>query len=396
MARKKVEKTEEKATTKKAKAEPKKEFENIENPGLKDVKKNSDVNLAEANQNINNKNLNISLNSIYMPDYDTTEERRFKEFKALTERNIQSILENIILRMFKWTLPDGIDERMLEYGFLSRGWACVFRDKEYGELGLPAMPCFFNLNGNPTYANVYGFGGFYKAVACKYYKDDKLKSIVNVDEIQANSVDGVIARDNDYGINNTPKRYIEIVKEYTYILSDLKIGMLNSAQRLKQPFIVAVKKRALKKSANAIINSIKNNKPTIILLDDKITETKSVRDYIEFIDLKGDSESPKKLQELYENQFNLFLSTIGINTNPSPDKTQYVNSPEINSNNEFLQIASDVRFHNRKKLCERAKEVLNIEMNVEINKDEDKQLQQLIEKGRKIEDETLGASSNPE
>jgi len=342
----------------------------IVNPGLKSAPPLPGKNLITDKNNItNNINLRFTTNKPNYPNnIEKKAEREWQQFSKLIKRNIRARLENIALSKHKYpTLPDGFDARMIEGGFLTRGWVAAFIDPEEGPLALPAMPNFFNVNANPTYASVYGFQGFFKSVHC-LYKGKELKPIINVDEITKSDIESVICRDNNSIIGNMPKRYIDYIDESTEILTNLKLAMLISSERLKQPYILVVSKKAVGKQASSIINKVHNNDRDVLLIDEKITDEKSIHDYIELIDLKGDNESPKKLAELWENQFNHFLTIFGINTNPTPDKSQYVNTTENNSNNQLLYLEEDIRFQNRQKWCKDLKELLGLDITVELNK----------------------------
>lgn len=348
--------------------------------GSKNKVKSNKVNPTSkkpVNEQIQEKNIQphkITLNNPTFPTGETYEDKEWKNFKLLVERNIEARLCNIVLKLFKWNVTDELDARAIEDGYLYNGFASIFYDPEYGHLSLGAIPSYKNVYNKPTLAMAYGYNDYVKPVKIYYDRPIELPSTVGEWSNKNTPRYGVMTADNDYGHYGYPIKYIDVIKEYTKILTDLKLAMLISAQRLKDPFIIAVKNKALGKSVNKAIRGIKNNEITIMLLNEKITDNKSVKDLIEVIDLKGNPESPKKLAELWENQFDSFLSTIGINTNPSPDKTQYVNDQEIGTNNSLIDIERDVRFDNRKKLCELAKKVLDIDISVEVNVDEEKNL----------------------
>lgn len=337
------------------------------------MERKEEIQLNEKMQQMNNIPLKVSLNGQSFPTGNINpEEKKWNEFKDLVEKNIKARLENIILRMYKWKLPEDLNERVIEYGFLTRGWVTIFNDPKLGTLGLGSLPAYYNVYGEPTVQMCYGFNDYVRPVKIKYKKGVELPSVIDGYTIEKSDREGITARDNNYGRMNMPKKYIDYIEEYTQILTDLKLAMYVSAQRLKQPFIIAVKKKALGKSANKLIKSIKNNNISVLIIDGgkNIEDNHSIKDFIDVIDLKGDNESPKKLAELWENQFNMFLSTIGINTNPSPDKAEVVLNSELNSNNNLIDIAQDIRFLNRQELCKRAKDILGIEMSVEKNIDE--------------------------
>lgn len=324
--------------------------------------------IAESNQEKNIKNLYITLNKNSLPYDKTKEEREWDAFKFLVYENIKSRLTNIILRMYKWTLPDTMEERIIEQGFLRQGYITVFKDV----LGFFALPCipngFYNIYGEPTQVSAYGYNGWNKIINIKRFKE--LPQIEGfTPNIKKSNIYGVVARDN---YDN--KKYIDYIEEYSKILTDNRMAILVATDTLKQPRIVAVAKKALQKTAQKFIKGIRENKREIIVVNESIKDTNGIKDIMADIDLSGNIEAPKKLVEIYNANFNLFLETIGINTNPSPDKSEVVLNAELASNNSLIDLEQDVRFLNRLKLCEDAKKILGVEMKVEKNIQETNQL----------------------
>lgn len=335
------------------------------------------MNIALNNQTINNKMQRLTMNANSLPYNYTKDDLEWDFFKKLVYNNIESRLKNIILRMYKWTLPETMNERIIEYGFLERGYVTVFKD----ELGIFALPCipngYYNIYGEPTQVSAYGYNGWNRIVDIKYFANYPQIQGMNLQSKEDNY--GVVARDN---YDN--KKYIDYIKEYAKILTDNRMAIIVATDTLKQPHITAVSKRALKKTANKVIKGIQDNKRQIIIIDEDIKQSgKTIKDMMSDIDLSGNIEAPKKLIEIYNANFNLFLETIGINTNPSPDKSEIVLNAELESNNSLIDLEQDVRFLNRKKLCEDVKKLFNIEMKVEKNIQE---MKKLI-KGMKIKED---------
>lgn len=360
----------------------------------KNLNRQEKIQLNEKMQQLNNLPLKYTTNGQSFPTGITVEDAKWNHFKDLVERNIRARLENLVLRMYKWTLPEELNERSIEYGFLTYGWVTIFNDPKLGLLGLKSLPAYYDVYGEPTIQLAYGFNDYVKPVKVKYKKGKELPATIEGYTFKESDRIGVTARDNNYGQMNMPKKYIDYIEEYTLILTDLKLAMYISAQRLKQPFVLAVKKKALGKSADKVIKAVKNNDISVVVINETIKDNKtSIKDFIDIIDLKGDSESPKKLAELWENQFNQFLSIIGIDTNPTPDKSQYINDEEEGSNNVLTDISQDVRFFNRQQLCKRAKEVLGIEMSVKKNV---KEMSKLVKEMKDYGAESKSNEKNPE
>lgn len=326
--------------------------------------------ISDINNKINNQNLELTTNGNSLPFNFNKEDKEWEGFKRAVYYNIRARLINIILRMYKWKLPKTMEERIIEWGFLVRGWVTIFKDP----LGIYALPCvpnnMYNIYGNPTQVSAYGYNGWNEIVDIKYFGEYPDAPGMEFIKTQKTERYGVCVRDN-----YANKLYIDYVEEYARVLTDNRIALMVATDTLKQPHIVAIAKRALKKTAAKVIQGIQDNKKQIIVVNEDIKNNKvSMNDIISDVDLSGNPEAPKKLIEVYNANFNLFLETIGINTNPSPDKSEVVLNAELASNNSLIDLEQDVRFLQRKKLCEYAKEIMNVDIDVEKNVDEMKQL----------------------
>ena len=339
----------------------------------------------------NNNNLKLTMNANYIPYEIDKTEKEWDEFKKLVYKNIRARLINIILRMYKWKLPDTMNERIIEYGFLERGWICIFKDP-MGIFALPAIPKnMYNIYGEPTQVQAMGYNGWNEVVDIKYF--------ANYPEVQG--MQFIKAIDGRYGVtvrdNYANKLYIDYVDEFAKVLTDNRMAIMIATDTLKQPHITVVPKRALKKTAQKVIRAIQENKRQIIVVDEDVkSDNMSMRDIINDIDLSGNVEAPKKLVEIYNANFNLFLETIGINTNPSPDKSQVVLNAELYSNNSLIDLEQDVRFLQRKKLCEEAKKILGVDIDVEKNIQEMKELIDNMRMKGAEEDESKSTTQDSE
>ena len=321
--------------------------------------------LNDVQNIINNNNTKLTLNANYLPLQIDKDEMDWEAFKKLVYRNTRSRLINIILRMYKWTLPDTMNERIIEYGFLERGWVTIFKDP-IGIFALPCIPCnMYNIYGEPTQVSAMGYNGWNEVVDIKYFSDYP----------QVQGMEFIKAKDGRYGVcardNYNNKIYMDYIEEYARILTDNRLAIMIATDTLKQGRIIVVPKRALKKTAQKVIQGVRDNKRQVIVVDQDIKDGNySMKDIITDVDIAGNVDAPKKLIEIYNANFNMFLELIGINTNPSPDKSEVVLTPEINSNNSIIDLEQDVRFLNRKKLCEDAKKILGVDISVEKNIDE--------------------------
>lgn len=307
----------------------------------------------------------------------------WQKFKNLIRTNTRSRLINIALREFKWQLVDGLNERILEWGLLEKCQVTIFKDPMFNILGLPSVENgTYNIYGEPLYTQVMGYNGWSKTVKIKYFEESPNIGIPIPDTSEGRY--GVVCYDN-----YARKRYMDYIDEFTDILTDNRIALYVATNRLKDPFILAVYDKAVQKNLNKLVSKVKNNDSQILVVkeDIKTLNGGKLSDMIEKVDLQGNVESPKKLIEIYNSNINCFLELMGINTNPSPDKSQVVLTPELESNNSLIDLEQDIRFLNRKKLCEDVKKVLGIEINVEKN---------IVETSRNIEELRKGATDGLE
>lgn len=288
-----------------------------------------------------------------------------KAFKDLVYRNIFNRLINIILKMFKWKMPDTMVPRALELGLLWRGWACVYKEHK-GIFCLPCVPSnFLNIYGEPTQVRVYGFNGYQTPVDVIQDFETPAPDVMAMSK-EHTSNQGVVMRDNDRAYP-----YINYIRQYAYQIADKIIALNVATQRLKSPFVYTLDEKELKDTVTDIIERIENNEDLIIKL--KSNKTGVERDPVKLEQNNMRPDIVKAIKESILFDFDQFLETIGINTNPTPDKSQYVNDEEIGSNNSLIDLEQDVRFLNRKKFCENAKK-LGVEMSVEKNLEEAQRL----------------------
>ena len=292
------------------------------------------------------------------------------EFKQLIYANTERKLMNILMKMFKWKTPDTIDARQIELGYIIRGAMCLYS----GDVGTFCLPCIatnkYNIYGNPVQVRVYGWNGYNEVVDIKYRADipDNLDNI----QVEKTKFKGIYGRDNPMTYP-----YINYVREYAYKLADKIIALHIATQRIKNPFYFIVNDVNLKDTVNKMVEKIESNDDIIIRVSNK--NLKSIDDSIKLISNTMHPEILQQIKDAINFDFNMFLETIGINTNPSPDKTQVVLRSEIESNDNLIQIEQDVRLELREQFCKDAKDLMGVELSVENNN----KMQEEIEKTKK-------------
>lgn len=303
----------------------------------------------------------LPINGIGRFFYDDDEEKRVSKLRVLFFDNTFNKLYNLMSNMYKWKLPDNMSERTMERAFIEYGGVCVFRNKE-GEWNLPARPNGkFTKYGDPTEVSTYAFDGTSEVIKVKYKYQ-----LSDKEKLDKKRDGGVYGRDNFRGYP-----YLQYIEEYANILTDIRMTLYNATQKLKSPFMFGVADQKTSKELKDKLNRVMKGENIWIDIKPLIAGGGKVSDVIEQFDLKGDPSSIDAIKGSIEFYFNEFLSTIGIDTDPSPDKSQYVSNNEIGSNNEYLYFTDNLRFKSRQELCENVKDLLGIEISVEKNEDEE-------------------------
>lgn len=332
---------------------------------------NNKMTMQEWMDEIMSANADISTFGACMPNISRSDITKAK-FKDLCYKNMFVRLTNIVLKLFKWTLPDSFDARVIELGYLRYGCVCAFKGLE-GKFCLPCIPNnLYNIYANPTQVRVMGFNGYTKPINIKY-KTDIPTGDISQGTPEPTENTGVFSRDNDMVYP-----FINYIKEYSYKLSDKIVALNIAAQRLKSPFQYIVDEAELRDTVKKLAEKVESNEDVIILL--KPTKLKPLQESIQLVQNNMKPEILQSLKDAILFDFNQFLENIGINTNPAPDKSQVVLTPEINSNNTLIKLEMKVRLDNRKKFCEDVKSILGIDMNVEENVDEAKEMMEQLKK----------------
>lgn len=332
--------------------------------------KNKKKDFASYMKELNSYNENITINNNIYPQISNKLYSIYNDlYKELVYKNIFNRLLNLLYIMYKWKTPDYISRRVIETGYIFRGAVAFFKDQEIknniaiekATYCLPAVTSnIYNIYGDPTQVRVEGYNGYNKNIDVVYAENIP----VNFDNFKNKSEGyGVFSRDND-----TQYPYIFYVEEYASKLADSIVAKSIATQHLKKPFVFYGLEPYIKENAEDLVEKFVENKPTILILknDDSMLENKNGKPF-EAINITQGGDSVKAIEDSINFDLNMFLETIGINTNPSPDKSQVVLTSEINSNNLLIDLEQDVRLTQRKKFCEDIKKIFNIELSVEIN-----------------------------
>ena len=276
---------------------------------------------------------------------------RDNKYKLLSYQNVTKQLNNITFTnyyyrlmliarsLFKWNnLPNGINEKWIERYLFSEG-ACVF----YKD---PTIGFMVAKIGNTGSLNYYDEPTTIRPYATNYlYENSK-----NDDNLM-NGEDCVIIRNNADCIPTYP-----MIQLYSADLTNIKRTIDTNIEGQKMPIIVKCSDKQ-KLSLKQAIKQKQDNEPVIYA--DKGLETNEISV------LKTDTPIVfDKLQVQKTNILNECLTFLGIN-NANTDKRERLVTSEVESNNEMIQINSDVMLETRKQACKEINEMFGLNISVE-------------------------------
>lgn len=276
---------------------------------------------------------------------------RDNKYKLLSYQNVTKQLNNITFTnyyyrlmliarsLFKWNnLPNGINEKWIERYLFSEG-ACVF----YKD---PTIGFMVAKIGNTGPLNYYDEPTTIRPYATNYlYENSK-----NDDNLM-NGEDCVIIRNNADCIPTYP-----MIQLYSADLTNIKRTIDTNIESQKMPIIVKCSDKQ-KLSLKQAIKQKQDNEPVIYA--DKGLETNEISV------LKTDTPIVfDKLQVQKTNILNECLTFLGIN-NANTDKRERLVTSEVESNNEMIQINSDVMLETRKQACKEINKMFGLNISVE-------------------------------
>lgn len=244
-------------------------------------------------------------------------------------------LTNLFLELFEWeNLPDTCNQRALETVLYFQGCALFFRDDAvYAKTKYPVIddiagPYYWhtpvNLNGN---LNIYYEHVGLTAYSYNYHKQFRIDN-------------SVLIRNNKmmYPTYFTMIMYAEKIVEAMRAI-DVTV------ENLKVPTIIACDEEQYT-TAKALTVDRSNNLPAIFT--SKFFRPDSIQ-------VMPTGTNPQILADLWQHQHNIYnelLTRIGIN-NANTDKRERLNSDEVNSNNDLLDLSVRTFLQERQDACYR-------------------------------------------
>lgn len=276
------------------------------------------------------------------------------ERDRLTYMNITRKLINMLSSMFEWELPKELNKRTIELSFIFCGGICLSKSNK----GILCLPCRslnrLNVYGEPTQVKMFGYNGYNEVVDIKndidFLGNETLLKVPNI-----NNTIGIYARDNKLAY--PPIKYI--IETATKI-TDKKRAIDVLSQKLKSPFVFNCSKEN-ESNVKKALDALFENDNVVISNSNSLSKTENL------VNQNNIDKNMSALKEGVLFDYNNFLETFGINTNPNPDKKERLIVDEVNSNNDTLILYSKSRYNERLDFCKRAKEYLNIDINVKSN-----------------------------
>lgn len=255
---------------------------------------------------------------------------------------------NICLNLFEWSgLPDTVSERYIEEALLIDGRVALVNDPNLGYLILRTNPNYiFNIYGQFSRVQVYGFNGYNKQFDCYMEGADN------------SNAKAVLLRDN-----NLMYPFILYLFTWADRLTQAMRGIDVASFQLKHPYFIQCEETQ-KLSIETILRDVEANKPAIIT-----TKSVSPDDF----KILPTNANPAILQQMWDNYYkleNTLRTLIGIKNNSMPNKSERLLVDEVNSDDEQRLISIFVRLYQRQLFCEQANELFGLNISCKLRFEE--------------------------
>ena len=257
--------------------------------------------------------------------------KNFKHYDLLSYESVAKQLNNrvytnyfyrlmlISKALFKWeNLPNNINEKWIENFLFTDGSCIFFKDDTVG-----FMVTKFTTAGRLNYYD--------EPTTVRAYATDYISTT------HENNVDCVIIRNNDDSIPTFPT-----IQLYAHDLTNIKRTIDTNVIAQKIPYIILCSDKQ-KLSFKQLIRQANDNEPYIY--GEKSLDLNDIKIMKTDVPIVFD-----KLQTQKNNVFNECLTFLGIN-NANTDKKERLITNEVESNNESIQINSDVMLKARQEAC---------------------------------------------
>lgn len=251
-----------------------------------------------------------------------------------------TVLYDLAINRFRYTTNiTSFNQRYFEKSLVDTGKSILVYDKEF--YSYLSLQCTFN-----DY-NIYNEPVNFTAIGYNYSK---------------NFSNGAWCIDNysDYCL-------IDIINQYANDLSNIDTTLYFLTKKLKQPYIFQVQNNQ-RLNGNILMNQIENS--------DFIELSKNFdMNDVKLLNLNVNNTSIEQLQDVKTKRFNEILELIGVDTIASEKNERLTYNESIVNQDKINRFLSSA-YQTRLDFCKRCKDIFNIDIQVEINKYNNIQLNQ--------------------
>lgn len=276
-------------------------------------------------------------------------------------------LQHTALQLFKWeNLPETVDRNLIEWSALWFG-KFAFVEDEFGNIiSLPtADGGMLSMYGYPITAWAYGFNGI------NFQFKPFLRGL-KLTKGNLEDCNGVICYDNQQRFP-----YGQFIVETAERISDTMRTIDIARKGFKSPFFIQCSENQYP-TVKKILDDIDDNQNAIV--------TANSFEGLEFnvlnTGVKG--EILTALWDNYNNIYDVYKDTFGINNNSQSDKKERLLTGEIEANNDFIKLNAEGRLKEREVFADIANKKWGLNIGVSINDDwrgEDEWRLQMAENG---------------
>jgi hypothetical protein len=255
-------------------------------------------------------------------------------------------LVNLYMSSIEWHgVPEGIDPRAIEYVLMVYGCGALFMEEGGHLFGAASMSDRLNINFNPNKVLITSPAGqtWTRHAETWVYTTEA----------------GPVVMDADCALCWENKRRAPVLSDINYYAQrlariDRVIDVNVDAQQT--PWVISGSD-AQEANSRALIQNLKERRQYIVY-NNQLTD---IADAVQVLNTQAPYVA-SDLVRLKKDLINEFLTSIGIDNDPSADKAAQRPVAEVIQNNEQVMIARNSRLAARRAFCERARVLFGLEM----------------------------------
>lgn len=284
--------------------------------------------------------------------YFTKSKKQIKKLKQLESSFVNDLiytdyferLKNMAMEMFEWSgLPDGMEQRHIEKYLFMNGNVLFTKTAEFGYIAQPCAYSGFNVYGDPTNYNIFN-----------------ANVLLN---IQRTNDDAVLIR-NTHNMRPT----VETITLFASRLFRIERASDMNIDQQRTPWILKVNKNN-RLSVENMFQQYENYEYKIVV--DETMSDEAITVLSTAVDLKAND------LDIYRHaRWNEAMTFLGIK-NAKVDKKERVNTKEITSNDDQIDISREVMLKSRQEACKLINDMYGLNVSVKyrvIEEEEDEQV----------------------